>query len=154
MIDIFQVPAAYPIFSGGYSYVYVSEDGPSLDNMKDPAHNVQWQNPGLHQFSLELSVEPYYLDMTSCMINDQLSSSEATFTLSGCGISGLDGDYFITHQNGNEIWVEKNNGWAIVWTNDPTTHQNFAAPSQSKNIISHLGDLVYMRKGDVEFYSN
>ena len=129
MIDIFQVPAAYPIFSGAYNYVHVSEDGPSLDGMKVPAHRVQWQNPDLHQFSLELSVSPYYLDMTSCMTNQQLSGSDASFTLSGCGISGLDGDYWITNQNGNEIWVEKNNGWAILWTNDANYTPEFCRSS-------------------------
>eukprot|EP00581_Thalassiosira_minuscula_P028458 CAMPEP_0183754816 /NCGR_PEP_ID=MMETSP0739-20130205/3731_1 /TAXON_ID=385413 /ORGANISM="Thalassiosira miniscula, Strain CCMP1093" /LENGTH=1540 /DNA_ID=CAMNT_0025991459 /DNA_START=38 /DNA_END=4660 /DNA_ORIENTATION=+ len=118
VIDIFQVPAAYPVFSGSYNYVHVSEDGPSLENMKTPAHNVQWQNPGLHQFSLELEVEPYYLDLLGCMTNQVLSGPEASFTLAGCGISGLDGDYWITQKDGNEVWVEKNNVWAIVFTND------------------------------------
>merc|ERR1711982_208471 len=46
-------------------------------------------------------------------------------TLSGCGISGLDGDYWITQQDGNEIWVEKNNGWALVFTNDATWAPEF-----------------------------
>ena len=97
MIDIFQVPAAFPVFSGAYNYVHVSEDGPSLDNMKTPAHNVQWQNPGLHQFSLELEVEPYYKDLLSCMTNQALSGSSASFTLTGCGISGL-GWRLLDHQ--------------------------------------------------------
>jgi hypothetical protein len=96
----------------------VSEDGPNLDNVKTPAHRVQWQNPGLYQFSLELTVEPYYLDVVGCMTNQALSGSGASFTLSGCGISELDGDYWIAQQDGNEIWVEKNNGWALVFTND------------------------------------
>ncbi|KAL7549595.1 hypothetical protein ACHAWF_012862 [Thalassiosira exigua] len=118
LIDIFQVPANYPPFSGGYNYVHVSEDGPSLNDMKVPAHNVQWQNPGLHQFSMELKVEPYYKDLLSCMTNQDLSGMYASFTLSGCGIGGLDGDYWITSQDGNEVWVEKS-GWAIIFTNDP-----------------------------------
>lgn len=128
-IDVFQVPSAYPVFSGAYDYVHVSEDGPRLDNMKTPAHNVQWQNPGLHQFSLELTVGPYYKDLLSCMSNQALSGSAASFTLSGCGISGLDGDYWITNQDGNEIWVEKNNGWAIVFTNDAGYSPEFCRSS-------------------------
>jgi len=93
--------------------------------MKSPAHNVQWSNPGLHQFSLELTVAPYYLDVVGCMTNQALSGSGASFTLSGCDISGLDGDYWITQQNGNEIWVEKNNGWALVFTNDASYTPEF-----------------------------
>ena len=107
----------------------MSEDGPSLGNMKTPAHSVQWQNPGLHQFSLELEVEPYYKDLLSCMTNQALSGSGASFTLSGCGIDGLDGDYWITQQNGNEIWVEKNNGWALVFTNDASYTPEFCRSS-------------------------
>jgi len=125
LIDIFQVPSTYPVFSGSYDYVHVSEDGPSLGSIKSPVHNVQWQNPGLHQFSLELKVEPYYLDVVGCMTNQALSGSGASFTLSGCGISGLDGDYWITQQDGNEIWVEKNNGWALVFTNDASYTPEF-----------------------------
>jgi len=129
LIDIFSVPSTYPVFSGSYKYLHVSEDGPSLDNMKTPAHNVQWQNPGLHQFSLELTVGPYYLDLNGCMTNQALSGSRASFTLSGCGITGLDGDYWITQQDGNEIWVEKNNGWALVFTNDASYTPEFCRSS-------------------------
>jgi len=129
LVDIFQVPSTYPAFSGSYNYVHVSQDGPRLDNMKIPAHNVQWQNPGLHQFSLELTVEPYYLDLGGCMTNQALSGLSASFTLSGCGISGIDGDYWITKQDGNEIWVEKNNGWAIVFTNDDSYTPEFCRSS-------------------------
>ena len=125
LIDIFQVPSTYPVFSGSYNYVHVSEDGPNLDNVKTPAHRVQWQNPGLYQFSLELTVEPYYLDVVGCMTNQALSGSGASFTLSGCGISELDGDYWIAQQDGNEIWVEKNNGWALVFTNDASYAPEF-----------------------------
>merc|ERR1719223_1878112 len=78
---------------------------------------------------MELDVSPYYLDLLSCMTNEQLSGSDASFTLSGCGISGLDGDYWITNQNGNEIWVEKNNGWAILWTNDANYTPEFCRSS-------------------------
>jgi hypothetical protein len=90
-----------------------------LSKTKTPAHNVQWQNPGLHQFSLELESAPYYIDLKGCMTQELSSSNDASFNLSGCGISGLDGEYWITNDlDGNEIWVEKNNGWAIIFTND------------------------------------
>lgn len=121
------MPGTYPTFSGSYSYVHVSEDGPSLkqSDMKNPAHNVQWQNPGLHGFSLELDVAPHYVGLNNCMTNQNLGGSDASFTLSGCGISGLDGDYWIKQSGGNEIWVEKNNGWAVVWTNDASYTPEF-----------------------------
>lgn len=129
LIDIFQVPSPYPIFSGSYNYLHVSEDGPSFGALKTPVHNVQWQDPGLYQFSLELDFSPYYLDLLGCMTNQALSGSAASFTLAGCGISGLDGDYWITNVDGNEIWVEKNNLWALVFTNDPNYTPEFCRSS-------------------------
>lgn len=117
LIDIFQVPSTYPHYSGGYNYVHVSEDGPSLGEMKQPAHNVQWTGQ-LNQFSWEPNYDPYYKNLQDCMTANTLSSSEASFTLSGCGLNGLDGEYWITSRDGNEVWVEKNNGWAIVFSND------------------------------------
>lgn len=62
---------------------------------------------------------PYYLDLIQCMSGQSFSDNHAGFTLSGCGVSGLDGDYWITQHDGNEVWVEKNNGWAVVFSNDP-----------------------------------
>ena len=118
LIDVFSVPSTYAAFQGSYNYVHVSEDGPSLSNLKTPVHNVQWQDPGLYQFSLELEVEPYYADLKQCMTVENLSGADASFTLSGCSVNGIDGEYWVTQQDGNEIWVEKNNLWALVFTND------------------------------------
>ena len=97
--------------------------------MRSPAHNVQWQSPGLYQFSLEMDTSPYYVDLTQCMTSQTLSGSNAGFTLTGCGISGLDGDYWIARQDGNEVWVEKNNQWAIVFTNDDSYTPEFCRSS-------------------------
>lgn len=126
----FGVPSNYAAFSGSYNYVHVSEDGPNLVDMRTPAHNVQWANPGLYQFSLEMNVSPYYKDLSQCMTNQKLSDpTRAGFTLSSCGISGLDGDYWVTQKDGNEIWVEKNNLWAIVFTNDANYSPEFCRSS-------------------------
>ena len=122
LVDIFQMPATYPAFSGSYRYVHVSEDGPSAlkqSDMKNPAYSIQWRNPGLNDFKLEFEVSPYHLGLNNCMTYENLGGSEASFALGGCGIAGLDGEYWIKRDgDGNEIWVEKNNGWAIVFTND------------------------------------
>jgi len=125
-----EVPSSYTAFSGSYNYVHVSEDGPNLVDMRTPAHNVQWANPGLYQFSLEMNVSPYYKDLSQCMTNQRLSDpTSAGFTLSNCGISGLDGDYWVTQKDGDEIWVEKNNLWVIVFTNDPSYSPAFCRSS-------------------------
>ena len=130
LIDVFQVPSSWPYYSGGYSYVHVSEGGPNIGEMKSVAHNVQW-NGQLNQFSWETNYAPYYKNLQDCMIttNAQLASSEASFILDGCGFNGLDGEYWITGKDGNEIWVEKNNGWAIVFSNDPDYTPEFCRSS-------------------------
>jgi len=131
LIDIFQVPSEFPVFFGVYNYVHISEDGPSLDNINKPAHSVHWLNPGFYQFSLLWKTEPYFENLLACMSNQTLAGPNASFTLSGCGIDGLDGDYWITRQDGNEIWVEKNNGWALVFTNDDSYTPEFCRSSET-----------------------
>eukprot|EP00804_Cyclotella_cryptica_P030144 CCRYP_009578-RB/>CCRYP_009578-RB protein AED:0.10 eAED:0.10 QI:327/0.69/0.64/1/0.76/0.71/14/317/1376 len=130
-ISKFEVPSDFPAFSGSYKYVHVSEDGPNLVEMRTPAHNVQWANPGLYQFSLEMNASPYYKDLSQCMTSQTLSDpTSAGFTLINCGISGLDGDYWVTQKDGNEIWVEKNNLWVIVFTNDVNYSPEFCRSSE------------------------
>jgi endoglucanase len=122
-LDIFQVPSNYPPLTVSYNYVHVSEDGPDFGNTRTPFHKVQ-VNTNLDQFVMEFDESPYYLDLKQCMPASTVSSP-ASISLSGCGISGLDGDYWIRQDNGNSIWVEKNNGWAIVFTNDANLEPEF-----------------------------
>lgn len=128
LMDIFQVPSTFPFISTAfYNYVHVSKDGPTLVG-GTPAHIVQWEDTGLLQFSLLFEGRPYYKDLRDCMPNPSLLN--ASFTLSGCGIDGLDGDYWVTRREGNEIWVEKNNGWAVVFTNDANYIPEFCGYSE------------------------
>lgn len=118
-VDIFQVPSDFSPFFGQYDYVHVSEDGPDLAGINTPAHNVQWLNPGLFQFSLFWTVAPYYTNLLPCMVNETFGDpSEASFALEGCGVPGLDGEYWAKRRDDDEVWVEKDNRWAIVFTND------------------------------------
>jgi len=144
LLEVFQVPAAYPAYSGGYKYVHVSEDGPNLGQMKETAHNVQWTGDQLHQFSLEPDYDPYYKNLPDdCMINQALAGPAASFTLSGCGFNGLDGDYWITSsKDGNEVWVEKNNGWAIVFSNDASYTPEFCRSSSPVTTTTTPGTVV------------
>merc|ERR1712174_136677 len=124
-LDIFQVPSNYPPLTVSYNYVHVSEDGPDFGNTRTPFHKVQ-VNTNIDQFVMEFDESPYYLDLKQCMSTSN-AGSPASISLSGCGISGLDGDYWIRQDNGNSIWVEKNNGWAIIFTNDANFAPEFAA---------------------------
>lgn len=122
-LDIFQVPSDYPPLTVSYNYVHVSEDGPNFGNTRTPFHKVQ-VNTNMDQFVMEFDESPYYLDLKQCMSASTVSSP-AFISLSGCGISGLDGVYWIRQDNGNSIWVEKNNAWAIVFTNDANFEPEF-----------------------------
>lgn len=124
MIDIFNVPllTAYPSYVERarieYSYVHVSENGPNLGGVTK--HVTQWDGMGLYEFSLAMSAEPYYKSLMDCMTTQTLSQAQPSIVLSGCSYGGIDGEYWITttsSNNDNEIWVEKNNRWTIVFSN-------------------------------------
>jgi len=120
LIDVFGVPSAFNALVNAFNYVHVSEDGPNLAELRSPGHRIQWNNPGLYQFSLELNSGPYYVDLTRCMTgSESFTGPNAGFALNGCGVSGLDGEYWIAQYEGSEVWVEKNNLYAIVFSNDP-----------------------------------
>merc|ERR1712174_146398 len=101
-------------------------------------HKVQ-VNTNIDQFAMEFDESPYYLDLKQCMSTSSVGSP-ASISLSGCGISGLDGDYWIRQENGNSIWVEKNNDWAIIFTNDANLAPEFCR-SISNCCPSHLHHL-------------
>merc|ERR1711933_412389 len=122
-LDIFKVPSNYPPLTVSYNYVHVSEGGPNFGNTRTPFHKVQ-VNTNIDQFAMEFDESPYYLDLKQCMSTSSVGSP-ASISLSGCGISGLDGDYWIRQENGNSIWVEKNNDWAIIFTNDANLAPEF-----------------------------
>mmetsp|Transcript_12986 Transcript_12986/g.29885 ORF Transcript_12986/g.29885 Transcript_12986/m.29885 type:complete len:1475 (-) Transcript_12986:105-4529(-) len=122
-MDIFQLPSSYPPLTVNYNYVHVSEDGPNFGQTRTPFHKVQVGSQ-IDQFAMEFDQSPYYLDLKRCMSSSSLASP-ASISLSGCGISGLDGDYWIGQDGGNSIWVEKSNRWAIIFTNDVNLSPEF-----------------------------
>ena len=138
LIDIFQVPSIWQSFGNGvtrkYNYVHVSEDGPNIGLMKQPAHQTQWDGSNLGQFTWEPESFPYWADLRSCTgMIQELTGPSASFTLSGCGsgVNGLDGEYWITSdENENEIWVKKDNSWAMVFTNDASYSPEFCRSSE------------------------
>ena len=81
------------------------------------------------------------------MINQALAGPAASFTLSGCGFNGLDGDYWITSKDGNEVWVEKNNGWAIVFSNDASYTPEFCRSSSPVTTTSTPGTVSTTSQG-------
>lgn len=120
MLSLFNVPRstalpAYPTLPTTFTNVHVSEDGPALASAFEK-HDVQWTGNDLHQFAINLSEAPYYLDLRTCM-TQSFAQNSPSMTLTNCGL-GLDGEYWINSLDGNEIWVEKNNLFSIIFSND------------------------------------
>jgi len=117
LIEIFDVPraASYPVNSRSeYAYVHVSEGGPNLGDVTK--HVIQYTGTDIYEFSLSMTSSPFYKDLKQCM-SPSLNQANPSFTLSGCAYNDIDGEYWINQSGDNEIWVEKNNRWAIVWSN-------------------------------------
>jgi endoglucanase len=123
-LDIFDVPRfdAFPDTSSiTYNYVHVSENGPNLSNVT--THVTKTAGVDINQFSLATSDgnPDSYNDLQTCMPSETFGQPNPGFTLAACGFSNLDGDYWINKVGTDEVWIEKSNGWAIYYSNDPAT---------------------------------
>ncbi|MBW1298987.1 lytic polysaccharide monooxygenase [Aquimarina litoralis] len=105
----FGVPIATPLSTVNTSYEYVhvlGTGGPNMDVVTRFTINWDLANNGLYQFSFDLNVAPWYTNFSTATQN--FNSSSPQISLSGTGISGLDGDYYVTIDDGNFVLVADN----------------------------------------------
>lgn len=107
-----------------YNYCYVittNGNGPDLSNVTSTTLN--WTNTlhysNLDQLALNLTTAPYYLDLRQFATYDFLSANPYII-LSGTGIAGLDGSYYVNFDGDNFILVEQSGEYALYFSNDPT----------------------------------
>ncbi|NJM80809.1 MAG: T9SS type A sorting domain-containing protein [Flavobacterium sp.] len=96
--------------------------GPDASNFKNFKINWNLATNSLVQFgySTNNGIPSYYNDLRS-KITQNFSSTSPSVKISNSGISGLDGDYWVTKKGLNLILVTKNGSYTLYFTNETST---------------------------------
>jgi hypothetical protein len=105
---------ALPTLSSiNYKTVTVDGSGPSVSTITNLQISWDLSRKALDAFALTYSASPYYTSFTS--MTQTFSSTSPQFTISGTGISGLDGTYYINATSTECDWVKIDGTFAIVF---------------------------------------
>ncbi|HAA15375.1 MAG TPA: hypothetical protein DCE41_28235, partial [Cytophagales bacterium] len=110
-----QASALASISNSQYSNIYVlGSGGPDVSNWTNFTINWDAANNGLYQFSVLTNngVPSWYNDLLPS-VSHTFGSAEPEVSISGSGITGLDGDYYATTDGGNFVLVSKTGGFTI-----------------------------------------
>ncbi len=116
LLEKYGVPlaAALPSVSNiTYKTITVDGTGPSMSTVTSFVMNWDLANNGLYGFAFNYSGPPYYASFTS--ITQNFKNSSPQFTITGTGISGLDGSYYITASATQCVWVRTDGSFAVVF---------------------------------------
>jgi hypothetical protein len=118
----YAVPRTSPLptlNNNSYSHSYtLGTGGPTLSNVTVFTINWDLPNKGLYQFSMNTNngVPSWWIDLLP-KISQTFASSSPAGTLSGTGISGLDGEYWANVDGSNFVLVAKSGAYALYFTN-------------------------------------
>ncbi len=120
----FGTPTADPLQSinDRFNNVYVlGNGGPNLDNIGEFSINWDLANNGLYVFAVNTNngQPDWYVDLRSNLTHS-FNTASPDAILSGTGITGLDGAYWVAQDQGNFVMVSKTGGFTIYFTNDTT----------------------------------
>src|SRR5690606_5496605 len=112
--------------SGHYSYNYahvLGNGGPDLSNIANFTVNWDLQNNGLYQisFNTDNGQPNWWIDLRNNVSSHGFNAPQPDITFSGTGISGFDGEYWATYNNGNFVLVSKNGGFTIYFSNSSSS---------------------------------
>lgn len=104
---------ALPSANTSYDTVFViGNRGPNLENISE--FTINWDGTGLYQFDFNLSVSPHYVSLVNS--THTFGQSSPQITLVGSGIEGLDGEYFVTLDEGNFVLASIEGGYTIYFS--------------------------------------
>ncbi|MBN2036519.1 MAG: DUF5011 domain-containing protein [Chitinispirillaceae bacterium] len=115
LLQKYGVPLAAALPNISKEYNDVTTDGTGAPNVSTiDKFTINWDlaNRGLYQFSFNLTVDPYYKNFTP---TNNFSAAQPGFTLTGSGITGLDGEYYIKADATQCVWVKKDGRFAIIF---------------------------------------
>lgn len=125
------IATALPSLIQTYTNVHVLRDnGPNLDSITMFTINWDLANNGLYQFSFNLNTAPWYMNFSNATQN--FNGPNPEISLTGTGIPGLDGDYYVTIDQGNFAMVSKDDAHTIYFSSSSTTPDCGAITTRTK----------------------
>jgi hypothetical protein len=113
------VPRATAIGTIQKTFTSVSTDGataPNVSVIKD--FRFAWRNEqyniGFDEFSMHVDPNASYVNLKE-KITQTFDKPSPAFTLTGSGITGLDGEYWVTGDATQFVWVKKDGSYAIIF---------------------------------------
>lgn len=105
---------ALPTINGSYKGGATTEGtgAPNVSSITIFTLNWDLPNKGLYQFSLNFTAAPYYTNLSP---THTFGAASPGFTLTGSGITGLDGDYYIVASATQCVWVKKDGKFAVIF---------------------------------------
>ena len=145
----FSVPmtSALPSLNKQYNYMHVIGSTSTLSNVNKFTINWSLENNGLWDISYNTSNgSPNWYVSLMGKVTQTFASASPSMTISGSGISILDGNYWVTMDGDNFVMVDKSNNYAIYCSNSAT--------SPCSNLKS--GNVVTARQSEppFRFYPN
>ncbi|AXT60906.1 PKD domain-containing protein [Aquimarina sp. AD10] len=106
-----------------YTHINVlGEQGPDLSNITNFTINWSLENNGLYQFSMNTNNgNPNYWNNFLPKIRQKFNQPQPELTLTGTGIPGLDGSYWVTLDSDNFVMVSKTKNFTIYYSKTATT---------------------------------
>jgi uncharacterized protein YjdB len=135
------------IANKSYSHAYViGTGGPNLSNVNNFTINWDLPNKGLWQFSMNTSngIPSWWINFLP-MIKQTFASASPACTLTGTGITGLDGDYWVNIDGANFVMVAKSGAFVLYFTNG-------TAPTCTKSAFAPTG--MANGSNEISFYPN
>ena len=115
LVCAFDAPRENALPSANTSYdtlFVIGNRGPNLENISK--FTINWDGTGLYQFDFNLSVSPHYISLVNS--THTFGQSSPQIILEGTGIEGLDGDYYVTIDEGNFVMASITGGYTIYFS--------------------------------------
>jgi hypothetical protein len=148
LLTQFGVPRATALPSlanSSYRYSYVlGTGGPNLTNVNSFTINWDLPNKGLWQFSMNTNngVPSWWLDLLP-KITQTFGSASPACKITGSGITGFDGDYWVTLDGTNFVMVSKTGNFAIYASSSATPPATCAKSALAANTDEGMELSVY-----------
>jgi aryl-phospho-beta-D-glucosidase BglC (GH1 family) len=124
-----------------YNYIHVIGNGPNLSNVTNFTINWDLPNKGLWQLSMNTNNgQPSWWNDLNPKVTQSFGSANPAISLSGTGFPGLDGNYWVTMDGDNLVWIEKTGAYSIYFSTsaaDPCGNKSGSIAASSKISSNH-----------------